>query len=336
VRCFAFAECRIVSATIPRVSSGVADAEETPMAELDVTRSAACLAWRPRGMVSRTASDNGTTDELDVTVTKPLPTRVEIRWGLDATLVKFDDSNEVSDLLQALQELMNVAASAGTLAAAGTPPTPQSVLDLTKRTITGFDHLAQVFSAQKTTVPLGAIQLPVTFTNRNGKTLNLRGTIVLDAHWMTDEPDDLPWSSGPGDGNFAWFETENFSLATQHQCAATGNLDVEAPWKPNSTTVEAHQQKPLHEQGVKGRVFMLPTSGSDRFGFFPKPLISCSTQIDADSTNVTFDLSMNAQADDLMLVVCRSVTLILELFEEEARGKRRVETTPKKKPTGDR
>lgn len=291
------------------------------MAEIDVTVSAAALAWRPRSMISRTQSATGTTDELNVTVSKPRPTRVEVRWGLDATLVKYDDSNEVDDLLAALEQLMNVAASAGTLAGAGTP-SPQSVLDLTKRTIAGFDHLAQVFSAPKTTVPLGAFQLPVTFPNRNGQTLNLRGTIVLDAHWLTDEPDDLPWDSGPGDGNFAWFETENFSLKTQHQCAASGELDVEAPWKPNSTTVEAHRRKPLHEQGVNGRVFMLPTSDSDRFGFFPRTLISCTTQIDADSTDVTFDVSMNAQTDDLMLVVCRSVTLILELFEEPRRGRR--------------
>lgn len=301
------------------------------MVEIDVTTSAASLAWRPRSMISRTQSATGTTDELNVTVSKPRPACVEIRWGLDATLVKYDDSNEVDDLLRALEELMNVAASAGTLAGAGTP-SPQSVLDLTKRTITGFDHLAQVFSARKTTVPLGAFQLPVTFTNRNGQTLNLRGTIVLDAHWLTDEPDDLPWQSGPGDGNFAWFETENFSLKTQHQCAASGELDVEAPWKPNSTTVEAHRRKPLHDQGVNGRVFMLPTSASDRFGFFPRTIISCTTPINADATDVTFDLSMNAQTDDLMLVVCRSVTLILELFEDQPRGGQREGDRPKQPP----
>jgi hypothetical protein len=303
------------------------------MAEIVVTQSDATRAWRPREMITRTPGADGTTDELVVRVIGSGTARVEVRWGLDATLVKSDDG-DVDDLLKALEELMGVAASAGALAAAGTP-TPQQALDLSKKTITGFDHLAQVFSSEKTTVQLGAIRMPVKYQNRRGEELSVRGTILLDAHWMTDEPDDTPWESTIGDGNFAWFETENFSLRTGHQCAASGSLDIKQPWKPASTTVEAHRAKPLVDQAVSGRAFLLPQSNTDRLGFFPQYLTACSTTVNQDEAEVTFDLSMNALADDLLLVVCRSVTLILELFEpkkpprrqppgrqKKARGKR--------------
>jgi hypothetical protein len=276
-----------------------------------VTRRAAARAFSRRDLVQR--RDVGTRDVLQVDVSRS-GNRTDVHWRLDAVLVKSDDDSDVDDLLEALQDLYDVATTAHSMSVAGTPPTPATALDLAKRTITGFDHLREVFSGERTTVHLGALRLPVTIHQRGGRPVKLRASVQLDAHWFCDEPDDLPWRSGPGDGNFAWFELENLVVDT-HQCARQGSFDIEAPWAGASTSAEDHLRKQLPDQGVDGRVFMLPTGAEDRMGWFPRPLASCETTVDADQTEVTFDVSMNAIVDDLLLVVCREVILTLVVEE---------------------
>lgn len=289
--------------------------------ELKITADDAAASWQRRDLIKRLPGDNQLSEKLDVDI-KGTKMRREVHWGTSAALVKYDDNDEVDDLLDAVGDLIDVAAQASTYAAAGMPTAPRSLLGLVKQTITGFDHLSQVFSSKRSVVELAAVRLPVKIENRLGRTVKLRGTVMVRANWLTDEPDDMPWSSTAGDGNFAWFEAELFSLRTGHECAPAGEFKIERPWAGHSANLAAHLRKPLHEQNVPGRSFMLPVSDDDAFGYFPEVVHSCETTVGEDEFEVNFSISMNAIADDLMVVFCREVVLVLEieLLEEKKPG----------------
>ncbi|WP_284124199.1 hypothetical protein [Parerythrobacter aestuarii] len=217
--------------------------------------------------------------------------RATVTYKMALTLVASDE-DELEDVENLITGLLQDAAAEG-LNTSGIPSNPLTIIKLTMSTI---KRIRDIWETEHRIARLAVRDLPVKIKDRNGKTIKLRTKIFVDASWMANDPTE--W------GSYAWIELEMhrvLGIPGQHKGILPEDLDDLAR--------------------TDGIIPWQPANGDDLVGTFYSDLHSCEQDIDRDEIKVTADVSCNAISDDdVVALVIRSMTIELEILEEEDKG----------------
>jgi hypothetical protein len=232
-------------------------------------------------------------------------TKRQIIWHLNSSIINTDDASGTDAVKQTISAIVSGASQAAVTAVGGGIPNPSEIVDTTFRTI---GTIETIWTRSSTFTFYNLNALPVVFENRTTP-LNLTAKLKVDAFALVNDPDDS--------GNKAWFEADTLTIEGNDPCKP-----IPETWDPDAAP----------PTDATGRRFMRPGNEYDFVVPMEGLVRTCTHRVDADSTTVSFKLSVTSVADDTVVVVIQSIELelIVEPIVKEDRRRHQPDNKPPK------